>query len=42
MEKLAYFYIDDVIWCLRDITRQKPESIFDHPFMSALKEAHDQ
>lgn len=41
MEKLAYFFIDDVIWCLRDITRQKPLSLFDNPFMSALKKAHD-
>lgn len=41
MTKNAYFFIDDVIWCMRDITRQKPDSIFDVPFMSVLKEAHD-
>ena len=41
MTKNAYFFIDDVIWCMRDITRQKPASIFDIPFMSVLKEAHD-
>jgi len=33
MDKLAFFFIDDVIWTLRDITRQKPKSIFDNPFM---------
>lgn len=42
MEKLAYFYIDDVIWCLRDIAREKPKSIFDNPFMKILKKAHDE
>ena len=41
MEKLAYFFIDDVIWVLRDITRKKPASIFDNEFMKALKRAHD-
>lgn len=41
MKKKAYFFIDDVIWCLRDITRQKPKSIFDIPFMAMLKKAHD-
>jgi len=37
----AYFFIDDAIWFLRDITRQRPKSIFDTPFMKGLKEAHD-
>jgi len=41
MDKKAYFFIDDVIWCMRDITRQKPTSIFDIPFMGVLKRAHD-
>lgn len=41
MTKKAYFFIDDVIWCMRDITRQNPASIFDVPFMSMLKKAHD-
>ncbi len=41
MAKKTYFFIDDVIWCMRDITRQKPASIFDVPFMSMLKKAHD-
>ncbi len=39
--KKAYFYIDDTIWVLRDITRQKPASLFDNPFLKMLKEAHD-
>ncbi|MBQ2890346.1 MAG: hypothetical protein IJE44_01710 [Clostridia bacterium] len=39
--KKAYFFIDDVIWCLRDLARNKPASLFDVPFFKALKEAHD-
>lgn len=39
--KKAYFFIDDTIWALRDITRQRPDSLFDHPFMKALKDGHD-
>ena len=39
--KKAYFYIDDTIWVLRDITRQKPATLFDNPFMKMLKNAHD-
>lgn len=41
MEKLAYFFIDDVIWCLRDLTRQRPTSVFDNAFFKMLKHAHD-
>ena len=41
MKKLAYFFIDDTIWCLRDIARQNTKSIFDNPFMKMLKKAHD-
>jgi len=39
--KKAYFYIDDTIWVLRDITRQKPKTLFENPFMNMLKTAHD-
>jgi len=39
--KKAYFYIDDTIWVLRDITRQKPATLFENPFMKMLKTAHD-
>ena len=42
MKKLAYFFIDDTIWCLRDIARQKPKSIFDNSFMKMLKKSHDE
>lgn len=41
MNKKTYFYIDDVIWTLRDLTREKPESLFDNPFLKMLKEAHN-
>lgn len=41
MEKLAYFFIDDVIWTFRDIANDRPKSIFDNPFMAVLKKAHD-
>ena len=41
MNKKALFFIDDVIWVFRDLARQKPKSIFDHPFLSLLKELHD-
>lgn len=39
--KKAYFYIDDTIWVLRDITRQKPATLFENPFMKMLKDAHN-
>ncbi len=39
--KKAYFYIDDTIWVLRDITRQRPASLFDNSFLKMLKTAHD-
>ena len=41
MEKKAFFFIDDTIWCFRDIARNKPKSLFDNPFMRMLKKAHD-
>lgn len=41
MEKLAYFFIDDTIWVFRDLARQRPASLFDHPFMQMLRRAHD-
>lgn len=41
MSKKAYFFIDDTIWVLRDIARQRPATIFDNPFMKMLKHAHD-
>lgn len=41
MNKKAYFYIDDVIWLMRDLTRQMPKSLFDNSFMKMLKNAHE-
>ena len=38
--KCSYF-CDDVIWVLRDITRRRPKSAFDHPFLGVLKECHE-
>ena len=40
-QRAASFFIDDTVWVLRDIARQHPQSIFSHPFLAALKEAHD-
>ena len=42
MKKTSCFYIDDVIWCFRDIARQKPKSIYDNDFFKMLKHAHDE
>ncbi len=39
--KKAAMYIDDAIWIFRDLTRQRPKSMFDNPFLGALKAAHD-
>ena len=41
MQKKAFFFIDDVIWVFRDLTRKRPTSLFDNPFMKCLKDAHD-
>ena len=37
----ASFFIDDVIWFLRDIARKRPKSLFDNDFLRPLKAAHD-
>lgn len=41
MEKSAFFFIDDTICVMRDLTRQRPASLFDNPFMKMLKKGHD-
>lgn len=41
MNKISTFVIDDVIWVFRDLTRQRPASIFEHPFLACLKKAHE-
>ena len=38
--KKAFFFIDDVIWVLRDLTNERPKSIYDHPFIAMLYDAH--
>jgi len=40
--KQAFFFIDDTIWCLRDVTRQRPASLWDNGFFAMLKRAHDE
>ena len=40
--KRVQFVIDDVIWVFRDLTRQKPKSLFDNEYMKMLKRAHDE
>ena len=39
--KSTFFYFDDVIWLFRDLTRQRPKSIFDHFYLKVFKEAHE-
>lgn len=41
MNKKASFFIDDVLWVFRDLTREQPVSLFDNSYMKALKDAHD-
>ncbi len=42
MEKQYYFsFIDDVIWVLRDLEREAPQSLFDNGFFKILKNAHE-
>ena len=39
--KKTFFFIDDVIWLFRDLTRNRPASLFDNPFLSMLRDAHE-
>ncbi|MBQ9740801.1 MAG: hypothetical protein IJV91_07670, partial [Kiritimatiellae bacterium] len=39
--KNAALFIDDAIWFLRDLARQRPKSLFDSPFLKPIREAHD-
>ena len=41
MKKITTCVIDDVIWLFRDLTRNAPKSMFEHPFLAMLKEAHE-
>ena len=40
-KKYFFSFIDDAIWIFRDLTRQRPASLFDHPFFAILKNAHE-
>ena len=40
-KKYFFSFIDDAIWIFRDLTRQRPKSMFDHPFFAILKNAHE-
>lgn len=40
-EKFAHISFDDQLDCLKDITDNSYESIFESPYFSVLKEAHD-
>lgn len=41
MNKKVFFFIDDVIWVFRDLTRKNPSSLFNNPLLKILKIAHD-
>lgn len=41
MRNKIHFLIDDVLWVMRDIARQKPKSLFDNPFLGMLKNAYE-
>ena len=36
-----HFFIEDNIWFLRDLNREQPASIFDHPYTAMLKRLHE-
>ena len=40
-KKYFFSFIDDAIWIFRDLTRQRPASLFDHPFFAIVKHAHE-
>ena len=42
MTKKVQFFIDDIIWVFRDLTREIPKSLFDNSYMAILKRAHDE
>lgn len=39
--KAASFFIDDTVWVFRDLARQRPKSLWDHPFMATFKDCHE-
>ena len=39
--RVVSFFIDDTIWVMRDLSRRRPKSLFDNPFLKQLKDCHD-
>ena len=39
--RVACKYVDDCIWFLRDLARQRPKHAFDHPFLAGFKKVHE-
>ncbi|MBE7047962.1 MAG: hypothetical protein E7393_01120 [Ruminococcaceae bacterium] len=42
MSKTCFLFVDDVIWCLRDLAQQRPASVFDIDYFKMLKKCHDE
>lgn len=40
--KQAFFFVDDVLWCFRDVARERPASLFDNRYFKMLKRCHDE
>ena len=36
-----HFFIEDNIWFLRDLNRDRPKSVFSHPYLAMLKRLHE-
>ena len=36
-----HFFIEDNIWFLRDLNRDRPKSVFEHPYLAMLKRLHE-
>ena len=36
-----HFFIEDNIWFLRDLNRDRPASVFEHPYLAMLKKLHE-
>lgn len=36
-----HFFIEDNVWFLRDLNRDRPNSVFEHPYLAMLKSLHE-
>lgn len=36
-----HFFIEDNIWFLRDLNRDRPASVFEHPYLAMLRKLHE-